>query len=133
MGKYERLTERGRKYPTKELNRLREYEDDEGSGKIVSLPCKVGDTVYVRSNTWDYYHSFYNQKFIGGEFFVVGKITSIRFTEKQILIKVKATYRENQRMYKKMDYPISAIGKTIFLTREEAEKRLLELQGETKL
>ena len=107
---------------------VEEYQDKIERGTLKELPCKVGDTVYVRGNTWDYYKSFYNQEFIGTEFFVVGKITSIRITDKQILIKVKATYRGNQRLYKKKDYPISAIGKTVFLTREEAEKRLLELQ-----
>ena len=107
--------------------RLAELEDKIEQGTLIELPCKVGDTVYVRGNTWDYYKSFYNQEFIGMEFFVVGKITSIRFTEKQILIKIKATYRENQRLCKKRDYPISTIGKTVFLTREEAEKCLKKL------
>jgi hypothetical protein len=34
MGDYQRLTERGRKYQTKELNRLRELEDFIEQGKI---------------------------------------------------------------------------------------------------
>lgn len=28
------------------LNRLAEYEDLEEQGRLISLPCKVGDTVY---------------------------------------------------------------------------------------
>lgn len=109
-------------------DRLAELEDKIEQGTLIELPCKVGDTVYIDERTWTWYNSCFNRAYIGGEFFVVGKITSIRFTDKSILIKVKATYRENQRLYKKRDYPISAIGKTVFLTREEAKKRLKELQ-----
>ena len=105
-----------------------EYKAKIEQGALIELPCKVGDTVYIDERTWTWYNSCFNRAYIGGEFFVVGKITSIRFTDKSILIKVKATYWENQRLYKKKDYPIGAIGKTIFLTREEAEKRLKELQ-----
>ncbi len=112
----------------KQHNRLAELEDKIEQGTLIELPCKVGDTVYVRENTWTWYNSSFNRAFIGGEFFVIGKITSIRITEKQTLIKVKATYKENPCKYTKRDYPISAIGKTVFLTREEAEIRLKELQ-----
>lgn len=107
----------------------REILDKIEQGTLIELPCKVGDTVYVRENTWTWYNSSFNRAVIGGEFFVIGKITSIRITEKQILIKVKATYKENPYRYTKRDYPICAIGKTVFLTREEAEKRLKELQN----
>lgn len=35
-------------YSTREIiNRLADYEDMEENGRIVILPCKVGDTVYV--------------------------------------------------------------------------------------
>jgi hypothetical protein len=63
---------------------------------------------------------------------VVGRVTSIRITRKQIFIRIKFGYKGNPFMHKTMNFPIGAIGKTVFLTREEAEKRLKELQGCTE-
>ena len=37
----------------KEHNRLAELEDDLESGKLIRLPCKVGDRVYIATKLWD--------------------------------------------------------------------------------
>lgn len=133
MQKYERLTKRAGWHKDIDLKdelgysyiyqRLAEWENAIDDGEIVRLPCKVGDKVYIDERTWTWYNSSFNRAFIGGEFFVIGKITSIRITEKQILIKVKATYKENTYRYTKKDYPISSIGKTVFLSRKQIEEK----------
>ena len=33
--------------------RLRKYEDAEEDGRLVVLPCKVGDTVHVLRQSWN--------------------------------------------------------------------------------
>ena len=132
MKDYKRLTKRAGWHKDIDLKdelgysyiyqRLAELENAIEDGEIVRLPCKVGDTVYIDERTWTWYNSSFNRAFIKHKFFIIGKITSIRITEKQILIKVKATYRENNR-YTKRDYPISAIGKTVFLSRKQIEEK----------
>ena len=66
--------------------RLRELAEADKDGRLVVLPCKVGDTVYILRRT-----------FCGAD--VVGE-TELWWTD------------------------IPQIGKTVFLTREEAEKAL---------
>lgn len=66
--------------------RLRELSEADKDGRLVVLPCKVGDTVYILRRTFD-----------GAD--VVGE-TELWWTD------------------------IQQLGKTVFLTREEAEKAL---------
>ena len=68
------------------LNRIRDLARADSAGRLVVLPCKVGDTVYILRRTFD-----------GAD--VVGE-TELWWTD------------------------IPQLGKTVFLTREEAEKAL---------
>lgn len=91
--------------------KLAEYEQLEEQGLLVKFPCKIGDTVYVKLSAYcktkyaeaqvrDYTH------FISCGFCVV--VTSEKFDKQSI--------------------PFSEFGKTVFLTREEAEKKLEEMK-----
>ena len=90
------------------LNRLAELEDDLESGKIIRLPCKVGDTVYEVFK--DHIPPFIKET----------KIEKIVVTGKGLRLRLS-----RNSFY---ETAISSLGKTLFLTREEAEKRLKELQ-----
>jgi hypothetical protein len=84
------------------IDHLRELSDADHDGRLVLLPCKVGDHVWVN----------------GREAIVVwffGYKTE-RYLHTQFL---------DNAQY--IDIPFSEIGKTVFLTREEAEA---ELKGE---
>lgn len=96
------------------------------SNGVIVPPCKVGDRVYIDENTW--YHGlalYYDNRFIHSKYFVVGEIVSIIKTKKQLLIKIRASNSIHTR-YRHKRYPVSALGKTVFLTKEEAEKALKE-------
>lgn len=81
------------------LTQLKEYKQLDADGKLLKLPCKVGDTVYAIVTT----HIF-------------GDVGD----------KVENNYRVDQRRFSlKM---LDEVGKTIFLTRDAAEKRLSELK-----
>lgn len=89
--------------------KLAEYEQLEEQGLLVRLPCKVGDTVYVPTRV------------LVSEF----KITAI-------FCDIHGTYfywlfycgiYERTSGFSERD-----IGKTVFLTREEAEKKLEEMK-----
>ena len=81
--------------------KLAEYEDAEAQGKILKLPCKVGDTIYRPiPKTYKNYNVMKIVKIIvkeDGIFFATDKLQSLYFN-------------------------ISKIGKTMFLTKEEAEQ-----------
>ena len=92
--------------------RLRELSEADKDGRVVVLPCKVGDTVWVTRNPWtgkllkkplDAYVN-------GMEKFSHGLYVNLLFDTR----KINGT----------RDYEINHIGKTVFLTREEAEKAL---------
>lgn len=73
------------------FDRLRELAEADKDGRVVVLPCKVGDTVYILRRAFD-----------GAD--VVGE-TELWWDD------------------------IPKLGKTVFLTREEAEKALQGMEG----
>ena len=103
--------------------------DDLLENGVIVPPCKVGYVVYVNPKTWGGLTPLnYDNCFIHSEYFLVADVVSIIKTRKQNLIKLKVynrtTYTPEYRRY-----PISSIGKTIFLTREEAEAKLKGGEG----
>ena len=81
------------------LQKLAAYEDAEERGLLVRMPCKVGDVVY-RIHTKDH----------------VEKHRVIAF---HVCASGLWFWDENGR-----ETPVETIGKTVFLTREEAEAEL---------
>lgn len=74
------------------IERLGKYEDLEEQGRLVKLPCKIGDDVY----------------------YILG------IPNETLCVIDKCTFELSD---------INKIGKTLFLTREEAEAKLKELRG----
>lgn len=95
-------------------NRLRELAEADKDGRVVVLPCKVGDTVWIVGAVRKLYSAKVRTFFCGHPSAVRGRdpdghIHMIRTTE--------------------CDIPMQEFGKTVFLSREEAEKTLREIQG----
>lgn len=105
-------------FAEKILTKLADYEDLEEQGLLVRLPCKVGDTVW--DNDFGYPESYEIKAFSYGycDSYVEPDI------EDQIIF-----YYENYSGSITGAFPMSEIGKTVFLTREEAEKKLEKLQN----
>lgn len=87
------------------LNKAAEYEDLEEQGLLLRLPCKVGD-----------------------------KVWSIRWgdkAEESVMVDGKRyfrnVYKHKVTKEKFSLYDYESIGKTVFLTREEAEAKLKEM------
>ena len=94
------------------INRLRKFAEADRDGRVLILPCKVGDTVY-----------FVNAKQIL-EFAVVGYAvdeTGISWVHSEHVDKIGNT---NERTFSP-----DRFGKNTFFTREEAEKALREMEG----
>lgn len=94
------------------FDRLRELAEADKDGRVVVLPCKVGETVY-----------FVNAKQIL-EFAVVGYAvdeTGISWVHSEHVDKIGNT---NERTFSP-----DRFGKNTFFTREDAEKALQEMEG----
>ena len=98
--------------------KLCDYEDLEEQGLLVRLPCKVGTKVYAISSFLD---CIYNYEHC--------KATQEWKCEEDI----QCEYEKRIYYVKEIKFCLTlkdAIGKTVFLTREEAEKKLEEMKGE---
>lgn len=92
--------------------RLKAYEDAEEQGLLLRLPCKVGDTVYQVNSLRKCVSSF--------------RIKAITTTDFGFWIE----WQILDGIYINLNgFNGEEIGKTVFLTREEAEARLKELEG----
>lgn len=100
--------------------KLAAYEDAEEQGRIIVTPCKVGDTVYVRADTWG---NTWNYKTVLYDKYLVGEILSITKTKKQTLMKIQVEHNVQWKRERRR-YTVNAIGITVFLTREAAEAAL---------
>ena len=88
-------------------DRLRELAEADKNGRLVVLPCKAGDTVYE----------------------VTSRKTISEYRVKAIRVELFCTFIEWDIVAGFVDksifgVPVNEIGKSVFLTREEAEKAL---------
>ena len=99
-------------------NKLGEYERAEEQGLLVRLPCKVGDTVW--DNDFGYPEPYEIKAFSYG--YCDSYVES--YIEDQIIF-----YYENYSGSITGSFAMSELGKTVFRTREEAEKKLEEMKN----
>ena len=92
--------------------RLGEYEDAEDAGLLLRLPCRVGDTVYVT----DFYYDCLEDKYGSCDLFEHDEVECAGCLKNR----KKWFVRTANFVLEMFDY----IGKTVFLSREEAEKAL---------
>lgn len=116
-----KLSEPDKKHPVnariltyEEANKWQEYKDLEEQGLLVRLPCKVGDTVYTVSYRYECTRN-YDCKV---------------FQKWKCEDNIPCEYEKKEYFVKKSQFcltMLNSLGKTIFLTREEAEKALEEM------
>lgn len=115
------------------LEELKSYKEAEEQSLLVRLPCKAGDIVYVDSTIlpiedMECYEDIDNK--IPSYF--QGRVVSLRFAQRnwvKIAVKAKWLYEwiddetgpesDYIEREKKFTIPLSMIGKSVFLTREE--------------
>ena len=95
-------------------DRLRELAEADKDGRCIVLPCKVGDTVWIVGAVRKLYSAKVRTFFCGHTSAVRGDddggyIHMIRTTE--------------------CDIPMQEFGKTVFLSRAEAERAMEEMEG----
>ena len=106
------------------LEELKSYKDLEEQGLLVRLPCKVGDTVWVVTspiNVFDYDEYDGDAEYEVYESFLSS--VSYYASGEQFRIYAKVTNSFIAAYFRECDF-----GESIFLTREEAEKKLEEMK-----
>ena len=91
--------------------RLAEYEDLEEQGRLLRLPCKMGDTVYVKMT------ASCKTRYVEAE---VRDFTYFKSFGFCVVI--------TSKHFDKQNIPFSEFGKTVFLSEEEAEAKLKEME-----
>ena len=94
------------------LMELKKYQEADKDGRLVVLPCKVGDTVWAIENPWtgELLKKPIEAYVNGMKKFSHGLYVNVLFDTR----KINGT----------KDYEVNHIGKTLFLTCEEAERAL---------
>lgn len=97
------------------IDKLAEYENLEEQGRLLKLLCNRGDEVYFIKSAFSLAH-----------FPIKAKITRICGVDcdNDVMYVSNTEYNGIDRHFKQSD-----IGKTVFLTKSEAEAKLKELRG----
>ena len=103
------------------IKKLAEYETAEEDGRLVVLPCKVGDTVYEIHNRYTYCTP-YKERF--DEASCYGCEEECDSHKEYEIIETKMCTLEIIAY----NIRLGNFGKTVFLTREEAEKALEDMK-----
>lgn len=97
-----------------EPSRLRELAVADKDGRVVVLPCKVGDILWITGSI----RRLYSAKV---RTFFIGHPSGVRWVDNDGGIQMIRTTE--------CDVPMRDFGRTVFLTREEAEKALEGMEG----
>lgn len=110
---------------TSVCEKLGDYEDLDEQGRLVKLPCKVGDTVWVVTSPFNVFDDIEYDDDMKDEVYE-SYVSSVSFYEcgEQYRIYAKATNHFIGAYFRECDF-----GKTVFLTKSEAEAKLKELRG----
>ena len=102
-------------YFDKLVEKLKVYETAEEEGRLVVLPCKVGQCVYTNFSMSGWYMRKGKRPYIGRIVFIGLNVDDPYFN----IILGEG---------KMLQFKFSEIGKRVFLAREEAEKALEEME-----
>lgn len=98
------------------VERLKAYEDLEEQGKLLKLPCAIGDIVHYADN--EYYFTV-----------LPVKVDEISIMESNAILYKCLLFDGNGDVETQFDFDKDDFGKTVFLTRQEAEDKLAEMEG----
>ena len=97
-----------------DINRLRKFAEADRDGRCVVLPCKVGDILWITGSI----RRLYSAKV---RTFFIGHPSGVRWVDNDGGIQMIRTTE--------CDVPMCDFGRSVFLTREEAEKAMAERKG----
>ena len=103
------------------IERLAEYEDLEEQGLLIRLPCKVGDSIYHIAQKYTLCSEYGEER---DEYNCQGcealECDSVKEYYIEMIVNLSISWIVSN---------LEHFGKTVFLTYEEAEKKLKEMEG----
>ena len=96
------------------VKKLADYEDAEEQRLFLRLPCKVGDTIF-----------YLNRKLI-----LEYKVTGFAVDRTGAWLVYVEHYADKKDKTYGYNFDVGKIGKTVFLTKEEAEQALKDMESE---
>ena len=113
------------------MEKLADYEDDEEQGLLLRLPCKVGDSVYLVDTDENNRLQVYEGKWRRVSLVQTSKNSSFELCGEISYDIHDCFYNDGRTMQQGMyvGQDSTRIGKVVFLTREEAEARLAEMEN----
>lgn len=114
----------------KVLQKLGKYEDAEEQGLLLRLPCKVGDAVYLIDKDENNRLQVYEGKWRRVSLVQTSKNSSFELCGEISYDIHDCFYNDGRTMEQGMyvGQESTRIGKVVFLTREEAEAKLKEME-----
>lgn len=103
-----------------------EYARAEEQGLLLRLPCKVGDTVWVVTSPFNVFEGIENNENLCDECYEAF-ISSVTFYKNSIQYRISAKVTNH---FIGSYYNEQSFGKTVFLTREEAEQKLNKMESD---
>ena len=115
---------------TEILEKLGKYEDAEEKGLLLRLPCEVGDTVYLIDKDENNRLQVYEGKWRRVSLVQTSKNRSFELCGEISYDIHDCFYNDGRTMEQGMyvGQESTRIGKVVFLTREEAEAKLKEME-----
>ena len=113
------------------LKKLKEYKDLEEQGLLLRLPCKVGDPVYLIDRDENNKFKIYEGKWERVSIVQTSKDGSFNLCG-EISYDIYDCFFDDGRTMKHGMYvgqERTKIGEVVFLTKEEAEDKLAEMEG----
>lgn len=112
------------------INKLAAYEDAEEQGLLLRLPCKVGDAVYLIDKDENNRLQVYEGKWRRVSLVQTSKNSSFELCGEISYDIHDCFYNDGRTMEQGMyvGQESTRIGKVVFLTREEAEVKLKEME-----
>ena len=90
------------------LDRLRELAEADKAGRGVVLPCRVGEKIY----------------YLNGKYIIEVDVVGYKVDETGAWLFIGETYNPEPNRAYRCDLETERIGKTVFFTREEAERTM---------
>ena len=89
-------------------DRLRELTEADKAGRAIILPCKVGEKIY----------------YLNGKYIIEVEVVGYKVDETGAWLFIGETYNQETNRAYHCDLETERIGKTVFFTREEAERAM---------
>ena len=113
------------------IDKLAEYEGLEEQGRLIKLPCKVGDTLYrLVPNLYREYVEIIKDDITHKEWFIKDNIVRKGWVQELVYSPCRKLLLDIRYDDSSLDSYRGYLGNDVFLTQAEAEQKLKEMESD---